>query len=111
MPPIVPKRGDLVYIDFTPQAGHEQAGRRSGIILSPQSFNQVTGFVAIAPITNTIRGWGYEIPLPSGLVFGGVILTDQVRSLDWSARNLQIKGQAPAPLVQDCLDTIATFLT
>jgi mRNA interferase MazF len=107
----VPDRGDLVYIDFNPQAGHEQAGHRPGIVLSPKIFNDATGFVAICPITNTKRGWGYELDLPSGLVFQGVILTDQVKNLDWSARNLQIRGQAPKELVQDCLDRIATFLT
>lgn len=111
MSPIVPDRGDLVQINFSPQTGHEQAGHRPGIVLSPKIFNSITGFVAIAPITNTARGWGYEVPLSSGLVFEGVILTDQVKNLDWSARNLKIKGQAPPEIVQDCLDKIATFLT
>lgn len=105
-----PERGDLVYINFNPQAGHEQAGNRPGIVLSPKAFNEATGFVAICPITNTVRGWGYEVKLPDGLAFQGVILTDQVKNLDWKARNLQIKGQAPAEIVSDCLAKIHTFL-
>ena len=105
-----PERGDLVYVNFNPQAGHEQAGNRPGIVLSPKEFNEVTGLAAICPITNTIRGWGFEVKLPDGLAFQGVILTDQVKSLDWKARKLQIKGQAPAEIVNDCLAKIHTFL-
>lgn len=107
----VPDRGDLVYLDFDPQAGHEQAGHRPGIVLSPKIFNDKTGFVAICPITNTARGWGFEVALPSGLVFQGVILTDQIKNLDWSARNLRVRGQAPQEIIKDCLDIISTFLT
>ncbi|TCP18035.1 mRNA interferase MazF [Scopulibacillus darangshiensis] len=105
-----PDRGDLVYLDFDPQSGHEQAGRRPGIVLSPKEFNAVTGFIAICPITNTTRGWGFEIALPSDLVFQGVILTDQVKSLDWSTRSLQVKGHAPEEVITECLDKIHTFL-
>ena len=105
-----PDRGDLVWINFNPQAGHEQAGRRSAIVLSPKSFNEITGFVSICPITHTIRGWGFEVKLPEGLVFDGVILTDQIKNLDWHARNLMIKGRAPDRVVEECLNKIHTFL-
>lgn len=107
---IAPERGDLVYINFNPQAGHEQHGNRPGIILSPKAFNDVTGFAVVCPITNTVKGWGYEVQLPDGLAFQGVILTDQVKSLDWKARNLKIKGQAPQEIIEDCLAKIHTFL-
>ncbi|MDQ0157592.1 type II toxin-antitoxin system PemK/MazF family toxin [Robertmurraya andreesenii] len=105
-----PERGDLVYINFNPQAGHEQVGKKPGIVLSPKSFNEVTGFVSICPITNTVRGWGYEVQLPEDLVFQGVILTDQVKNLDWKVHKLEIKGQAPQETVEDCLAKIHTFL-
>lgn len=105
-----PERGDLVYVNFNPQAGHEQAGNRPGIVLSPKAFNEVTGFASVCPITNTVRGWGYEVKLPAGLAFQGVILADQVKNLDWNARNLQIRGQAPEEIVNDCLAKIHTFL-
>lgn len=106
----VPERGDLVTLNFNPQAGREQAGRRPGIVLSPKSFNEVTGFATVCPITNTIRGWGYEVLLPDDLAFKGVILTDQVKNLDWKTRKLEIKGQAPKEIVEDCLAKIHTFL-
>lgn len=99
----VPEHGDLVYVNFNPQAGHEQAGKRPGIVLSPKEFNQITGFASICPITNTVRGWGYEVELPDGLAFQGVILTDQVKNLDWQARDLKVKGQAPEEIIEDCL--------
>jgi mRNA interferase MazF len=103
-------RGDLVWINFNLQAGHEQAGRRSAIVLSPKAFNETTGFVSVCPITHTIRGWGYEVLLPNGLVFNGVILTDQIKNLDWQVRRIDIVGKAPNEVVQECLDKIHTFL-
>jgi len=105
-----PDRGDLVYVNFNPQAGHEQAGNRPGLVLSPKAFNEATGFAAVCPITSTIRGWGYEVRLPDDLAFQGVILTDQVKSLDWQVRNFRVKGQAPEEIVNDCLSKIHTFL-
>jgi len=107
----VPDRGDLVYVNFNPQAGHEQAGKRPGIVLSPKEFNQITGFASICPITTIVRGWGYEVKLPDGLAFQGVILTDQVKNLDWQARDLKVKGQAPKEIIEDCLAKIHTFLS
>jgi len=103
-------RGDLVWINFNPQAGHEQAGRRSAIVLSPKAFNETTGFVSICPITHTVRGWGYEVSLPDGLVFNGVILTDQIKNLDWRARRIDVVGKAPNEVIYECLDKIHTFL-
>ncbi len=105
-----PDRGDLVYISFNPQAGREQAGRRPAIVLSPKEFNQITGFASVCPITNTERGWGYEVKLPVGLAFEGVILTDQVKNLDWRTRGIDIKGQAPQSVIDECFAKIHTFL-
>lgn len=104
-----PDRGDLVYLTFNPQSGHEQAGW-PGIVLSPRNFNEVTQMAVICPITNTVKGWPFEVELPTGLVFQGAILTDQVKSLNWKARKVKIKGQAPSEVVTDCLDKIHTFL-
>ncbi|KGX91727.1 type II toxin-antitoxin system PemK/MazF family toxin [Pontibacillus marinus] len=105
-----PEQGALVYLDFNPQAEHEQAGRRPVIVLSPYSFNNVTGLASVCPITNTARGWGFEEPLPDGLVFEGVILTDQIKKLDWTVRNIQLKGYADSQTVQNCLNKIHIFL-
>lgn len=107
----VPDRGDFIYLDFDPQAGHEQGGRRPAICLSPKAFNQVTGFASICPITNTKRGWGYEVELPAGLAFSGVVLTHQVKNMDWRARGpFTIHGKAPQNIIDDCLAKIHTFL-
>jgi len=106
----IPERGDLVYLNFNPQEGHENVGKRPGIVLSPKSFNEITGFAAICPITDTIRGWGYEVVLPDDLAFQGVILTDQVKNLEWQVRHLEVKGQAPEEIVNDCIAKIHTFL-
>jgi mRNA interferase MazF len=103
-------RGDLVWISFNPQAGYEQAGRRSAIVLSPKAFNETTGFVSVCPITHTVRGWGYEVLLPNGLVFNGVILTDQIKNLDWRARRIDVVGKASDEVVNECLEKIHTFL-
>lgn len=106
----IPERGDLVYLNFNPQSGHEQAGRRPAIVLSPQTFNQHTGFAVVCPITNQVKGYPFEVPLPAGLEIEGVILSDQVKSLDWRSRNIEIKDKAPQFIVEDVLDKIHTFL-
>lgn len=113
-----PDRGDLIIVNFNPQAGHEQAGRRTGIVLSPQAFNEVTGFPLICPITNQKKGYPFEVELPNtgvpvsdGFPVTGVILVDQVKSLDWGVRKVQVQGRASNEIVADCLAKIATFLT
>jgi mRNA interferase MazF len=104
-------RGDLVYLDFNPQAGHEQAGTRPAIVLSPELFNNATGFAVVCPITRQQKGYPFEVELPDSLPVDGVVLVDQVRSLDWRARRFKKVGQAPEEIVQDCLDYISTFLS
>lgn len=106
-----PDRGDLVYVNFYPQAGHEQAGRRPAIVLSPKAFNEVTKFAVVCPITSREKGYPFEVKLPKGLPIVGVILADQVKSLDWRARRFRIEGHAPEEVVQECLDLIHTFLS
>lgn len=107
----VPDRGDLVYVSFNPQAGHEQAGSRPAIVLSPKVFNAATKFAVVCPITSKVKGYPFEVKLPIGLPIEGVILTDQVKSLDWRARQCEIKGKAPQEIVANCLDLIHTFLS
>lgn len=92
------------------ETGHEQAGTRPAIVLSLQAFNQATGFAVVCPITRQQKGYPFEVALPSGLAIQGVVLTDQVESLDWRARRFHIKGQAPQAVVHDCLELIHTFL-
>lgn len=78
-----PRRGDAVWITFDPQAGHEQARRRPAVILSPTAYNGQVGLAILCPITNQIKGYPFEVQIPTGLAISGVILADQVKSLDW----------------------------
>ena len=86
-PEWTPERGDIIWLDFSPQTGHEQAGRRPALVLSPASYNRVFGLALVCPITSRSKGFLWEVPVPAGLSISGVILTDQVRSLDWKQRN------------------------
>ncbi|MBD2870364.1 type II toxin-antitoxin system PemK/MazF family toxin [Paenibacillus arenilitoris] len=88
----IPARGDLVWLDFDPQAGHEQAGRRPAIVLSEADFNDLTGFALVCPITNQVKEYPFEVALPDGLVFTGVVLTDQLKSLDVNKSRIKIAG-------------------
>lgn len=92
---IIPSRGDLVWLDFDPQAGREQAGRRPAIVLSEANFNDLTGFALVCPITSVTKDYAFEVPLPEGLPMDGVVLTDQLKSLDVKKRKIQIVGNVP----------------
>jgi mRNA interferase MazF len=85
----VPERGDLVWLTFNPQAGHEQAGRRPAVVLSPKAYNGKVGLALFCPITSQVKGYPFEVILPDGLPISGVILADQVKSLDWRARQAE----------------------
>ena len=84
-----PERGDFVWIRLTPQAGHEQAGRRPALVLSPQAYNDKVGLALFCPVTNQVKGYPFEVQIPADLSVSGVILADQVRSLDWRARQAE----------------------
>lgn len=83
-----PERGDIVWLTFDPQAGHEQAGRRPALVLSPKAYNAKTSLALICPITSQTKGYPFEVALPNGAI-NGVILADQVRNLDWAARHAE----------------------
>ena len=97
----VPERGDTIWITLNPQAGHEQAGRRPAVVLSPAVYNGRVGLVICCPITNQIKGYPFEVVLPSGLAVTGAVLSDQVKSLDWRVRNATfICALAPATIAE-----------
>jgi mRNA interferase MazF len=81
--PYIPARGDVVYLDFDPQAGREQKGRRPALVLSPIAYNRRVGLCVACPITNQVKGYPFEVAIPAGFQVTGVILADQVKSLDW----------------------------
>lgn len=108
--PYQPERGDFAFMDFTPHAGTEQAGRRPALILSPRDFNIATGLAFVCPLTNTHTGSRFEIPVPRDSKLTGVVLSHQVRSLDWLSRSAEFHSKADDQLLQDVLDRIAAIL-
>ena len=107
----VPERGDAVWITLNPQAGHEQAGRRPAVILSPSAYNGKVGLAILCPITNQIKGYPFEVVLPSGLAVTGAILSDQVKSLDWRARNASFICSLPPPTITEVLQKLTTLVS
>jgi mRNA interferase MazF len=106
----VPRRGDLVWLSFDPQAGHEQAGRRPAFILSPDSYNRKTNLLLACPITAKVKGYPFEVALPSGLAVSGVILADQIKSLDWKVRKAEFIARTPGSVVEDVLSLVLPLL-
>jgi len=88
-----PQRGDIVWLSFSPQAGHEQAGRRPGLVLSPMRYNGKVGLILACPITSKAKGYPFEVEIPDGVGVIGVILSDQLRSLDWRERRAEFAGR------------------
>ena len=82
----VPARGEVVWLEFDPQAGHEQAGRRPALVVSPREYNRRAGLALFCPIASQVKGYPFEVPLPAGLPIRGAILSDQLKSLDWRVR-------------------------
>lgn len=106
----VPNRGDIVWINFNPQAGHEQAGRRPAIILSPQSYNGKVGLCILCPITNKVKGYPFEVLIPAGLGISGVVLSDQAKSLDWQVRNAEFIARLPETVINEVLKKLKSLL-
>lgn len=106
----VPDRGDVVWIDFNPQAGHEQAGRRPAIVLSPAAYNSKVGLLLLCPVTTQIKGYPFEADIPQGLKVTGTILSDQVKSLDWKARRAEFICRLPDSAVNETLKKLHTLL-
>jgi mRNA interferase MazF len=101
--PYVPERGDLVWLVFSPQAGHEQAGRRPAVVLSPKSYNGKVGLLLACPVTSQQKGYPFEVTVPAGLPVSGVVLADQIKSLDWRARKAEYICSLPASAIHELL--------
>lgn len=108
--PWAPQRGDVIWISFNPQAGHEQAGRRSAVVLSPQRYNDKVGLAVLCPITNVLKGYPFEVSLPADLPVDGVVLADQVKSLDWRIRQAEFACRLPEEVVLEVLQKLNTLV-
>lgn len=107
--PYVPDRGDVVWLTFDPQAGHEQAGRRPAVVVSPRTYNGKVGLALVCPVTAARKGYPYEVEIPTGQPITGVILSDQLKSLDWRARKAEHVCPLPSDTLLDALAKIRTL--
>jgi mRNA interferase MazF len=107
-----PDRGDIIWIDFDPHAGREQAGRRPAIVLSPRIYNQRAGLCVVCPMTSHAKGYPFEVPYPqeAGGVSGGVVLADQVKSMSWVERDAQFAGPSPGAVLSHVLAKVRALI-
>ena len=106
----IPDRGDAVWLTFDPQSGHEQRGRRPAVVLSPRSYNSVTGLALFCPVTSKIKGYPFEVVLPSVTKIEGVILADQVRNLDWKSRDAEWICKLPSATTEEVLGKLSALI-
>ena len=97
----VPGNGEIVWLTFNPQADHKQAGRRPALTLSPKSYNRITSLALFCPITSRAKGYPFEVTLPAAGVVTGIVLADQIKSLDWRARRIRFESKAPPRVVSE----------
>ena len=106
----VPSRGDLVWLQFNPQAGHEQAGHRPALVISPSSYNRRVGLAVCCPVTSQVKGYPFEVLLPAGVGVEGAVLSDQIKSLDWRVRKARRIGNVPADVLQETVGKILALV-
>jgi mRNA interferase MazF len=109
--PPIPRRGDLVWLDFSPQSGREQAGRRPALILSPEAYNRRSGLAIACPVTSRMKGYPFEVALPAGGTVSGAVLVDHLRSIDWRARNAARAGTVGAQTLAEVGAMLAALLS
>lgn len=106
----IPDHGDIVWLDFVPQAGHEQSGKRPALVVSSGKYNSKVGLAIFMPITGKRKGYPFEVVLPENLPISGVILSDQVKSLDWNARNAEYICSVSESCVQEALNKLLVLI-
>lgn len=106
----IPDQGDIVWITFNPQAGHEQAGHRPALVLSPKTYNGKVGLAILCPITSQVKGYPFEVLIPDGLEVNGAILSDQVKSLDWRVRKAEFSCKLPLTVFNEVVQKLSTLI-
>lgn len=106
----IPDQGDLIWLEFNPQAGHEQAGVRPAIVISPASYNGAVGLALICPITSKVKGYPFEVLLSKKLKISGAILSDQIKNLDWRVWKAKFISKASAEIVKEVIEKIHTII-
>jgi mRNA interferase MazF len=107
---VIPERGDAVWLDFAPRSGHEQDGRRPALVLSPHAYHERTGLALVCPISRQAKGYPFEVALPTGFPVDGVVLADQVKSVDWRVRRLAFIARVPDEVVRSVGGLVARLL-
>ncbi len=107
----IPKRGDIVFTNFNPSAGNEQAYERAALVLSPELFNKQIQLALVAPITSTVRGHGFEVKLDNKLQTNGVVLCQQVKTIDYEFRGIKFIEKAPDKIVNDVLARVRVLVS
>jgi mRNA interferase MazF len=108
--PYQPDRGDFINLNFSPQAGTEQAGLRPALVLSPQRFNVAIGVAFVCPITSQMKGGSFEVPIPVTCRVKGAVLVAHFRSVDWLARGARLHSRAPTSLVDDIIGRLSAII-
>ncbi len=106
----IPKRGDIIWTDFDPAAGHEQKGKRPALVLSPVPFNQKMKLALVAPVTSRVRGHAFEVPL-KGKMISGVVLCQQVKTIDYIERGVSFAEKAHTDVVDDVLARVRAIIS
>jgi len=107
----VPRRGDVIHLDFNPQTGHEQAGRRPALVLSPEEYNRKVGLVVVCPITSQSKGYPWEVAIPDNPRIYGVVLADQVKNLDWRDRHAEFLCISADDLLDEVIEKTFALLS
>lgn len=105
----IPERGDIVWLNFNPQSGHEQMGKRPAIVVSPKNYNSKTSLALFCPITSKIKNYPFEIKILQNEI-NGVILSDQIKSLDWKERNVEFIGKSSEEVLEEVINKILVLI-
>ena len=106
----IPDKGHIIWLAFNPQAGHEQTGRRPALVLSPSSYNAKTGLAVLCPVTSSVKGYPFEVTIPDGYPINGVILSDQIKNLDWTVRRAEFCCETGKEILNDVLAKIHSLI-
>ncbi|HNX78773.1 MAG TPA: endoribonuclease MazF [Prolixibacteraceae bacterium] len=106
----IPDRGDIVWLEFAPQRGHEQTGNRPALVVSPSSYNRKSGLFVVFPITSQIKGYPFEVLVQTPLV-SGAVLADQVKSLDWRSRNVEFICNAEPDVINESIALFSALIS
>ncbi len=106
----IPHRGDITWLDFSPQPGHEQAGKRPAVCISPEEYNKKVGLAIFCPITSQIKGYPFEVIMPDNCPVKGVILSDQVKNLDWRERRAEFICKLSEDKLSEVLCKLMTLI-